>query len=243
MYERYKRDYGGKFHFNVSFVGATYDGSETTFEYCITGKDVPDFHALSNWLLELNTRCISSQDIGTCSPAPCFYQVNDPNLGLTGIKFDDTSVEIGETKCYSFELGGDWTNDLGDVALGLKASNEIAISNICGPICRVCGITLAVITDESGAAPTYSATIEHNRPKTVSRILTYKIRDANNVVVHSWKDGPITFALGTVYTKNEPIPNWPGLSPGEYTFSVSLKTNDMTGWSTQSTKFEILTTP
>ena len=101
--------------------------------YCITGLDVPDFHALSHWDLSLDAECADENNIVSCSPEPCYYQEEDPTTGITGIKFDDLEVEKGETECFSFALEGDWTGLIDDVTIGLKAATEVFYGPICGP--------------------------------------------------------------------------------------------------------------
>ena len=120
-------------NFNVTYESAVYDGESTELTYCITGLDVPDFHALSHWDLSLDAECADENNIVSCSPEPCYYQEEDPTTGITGIKFDDLEVEKGETECFSFALEGDWTGLIDDVTIGLKAATEVFYGPICGP--------------------------------------------------------------------------------------------------------------
>jgi len=222
-------------NFEVAFNGATFDGVNTRFDYCITGLDVPGFHALSNWQLSLAQDCIEADDIVSCGPEPCYYQVDDPDLRLTGIKFDDVEVDKGETVCYFFSLQGDWSNLIGDVSMGTKAATTTSIGNVCGPICRTCSADLSVNAAISGN-PWYTLSLHHMRPRTVTNSITYQILNSAGKKVRSWTEGPVTLAQGGSYSVNKVIPGRL-LTSGTYTLKMQL--NGMSSWVTRITTFEI----
>ena len=130
----------------MSYESAVYDGiGSTEFSYCITGLDVPDFRALSHWDLELDLDCVTEDNLVSCGPEPCFFQIDDPQTGITGIKWDDLEVEKGETECFTFALEGDWTELIDDVTIGLKAATDVSYGAICGPRCRNCVGVLEIL--------------------------------------------------------------------------------------------------
>jgi hypothetical protein len=222
-------------NFSVDFQGVTFDGTNSKFDYCITGLDVPDFRALSNWLLSLDLDCITADDLVSCGPEPCFYQVDDPNLGLTGIKFDDLEVEKGETECFNFVLKGNWTNLIGEVSIGLKAATTTSIANICGPLCSACSANLSVAANASGN-PSYSLELHHMRPSTVTATITYQVLNSAGRKVRSWNDGSVTMAQGDVYTKSKVIPG-AALAPG--TYKLRMQMLGMSSWVNRVTTFTI----
>ncbi len=122
--------------FRLTFVGTTFNPGPgiTTYDYCIENLGG---QALSHWVLEA---CFPPSALSACSPAPCFYQVNDPTTGVTGVKFDNLTLDSGQTECYSFEVLGDFTSPT-DVTAAMKYAQVAAYGGICGPDCAapVCG--------------------------------------------------------------------------------------------------------
>ncbi len=223
-------------YFDVSFEGATYDGSATEFTYCITGLDQDGFHALSNWELALDTTCIGQGDIVGCSPEPCFYQVDDPNTGVTGIKYDDLEVEKGETACFSFSLAGDWTMSIAESSLGLKAATDVFLGNICGPVCKKCEARLAMLTPET--APTVDLLLLHNRPPVVNTSIEFRlINNANNALIKKWFHGPVELVRGQELRIIEAVPDVGPLAPGSY--KLKMKFQGMAGWVQRSINFTV----
>ena len=221
-------------NFEVTFEGAVFDGVSTEFTYCITGVAADDFRALSNWALALDPACIFPDDIASCSTDDCYYQVDDPNLGITGIKFDEVEIEAGETVCYSFSLDGDWENLIGSVEIGTKAGRNVSLGEICGPICRACGAALSVSVAGDGT-PRVNVRVRHNRPPTVLTPVYYTVSRSSGERVHSWSDGPVTLDLGGTYRFNGAIPGLPSLEAGEYRLVMRLR--GMSGWITRSASF------
>jgi hypothetical protein len=223
-------------NFDVSFEGASFDGTSTEFTYCVTGVDGDDFRALSNWGLALDPACVFADDLAGCSTDDCYYQVDDPNLGITGIKFDEVEVEAGDTACYSFSLDGDWSRSLGPVEIGLKAGKNVSSGSICGPICLFCEATVSVTTDADGA-PHLDVSVLHNRPPTVITPVFYGIVAVGGERVHRWEDGPITLSYGSTYSFSGAIPGLPDLAPGDYRLVMRLR--GMSGWITRTAEFSI----
>lgn len=223
-------------NFQVDFQGAAFDGTVTQFDYCITGLAADKFRALSHWDLTLDTRCIEPGDLADCSTGNCYYQVKDPKLGITGIKFDEEDAEAGQTKCYSYSLVGDWTAALRDVEVGIKAGQNLDYGSVCGPTCRACKAGIQVSVDPSGA-PSAQVSITHNRPVPVTSEVFFRLVDSQGVRLLSWKEGPVTFELGKTWDWAGPIPGVGVLEPGEYTLYLRLR--GMSGWVERSAHFVV----
>lgn len=211
-------------NFTVVYEGAFFDGANTEFEYCVTNNGG---QSLSHWVLSLDTACINPEDLVSCGPEPCFYQVNDPTTGVTGIKWDDTSLEIGETKCYEFTLVGDWTASIDDVEIALKAGQNIFTGEICGPTCVSCEASIQVVN--RGGRLGLAVRLQHNRPPTVTRTISFGILDSKQNVVHRWESAPITFQYKSTYEYFGPIPKLEKKLPaGQYI--VVMRLDGMSGW-------------
>lgn len=219
--------------FEVEFDGAVFDGSSTKFTYCVTGLDDP---ALSNWMLTLDVECIGESDITDCGPDPCYYQEDDPNLEITGIKWDDVEVNPGETKCYDFSLDGDWTSPLGEVTVGLKAGQGVHYGDVCGPTCVGCEASLEVIGAGSGQ-PSYRLRIEHNRPPTVATEVRYTLYKESGRRIRRWRSERFELVQGGIYESSGPIPLRRDLAPGVYKLEVKVK--GMSRWHTRETEFRV----
>lgn len=222
--------------FQVDYNGAVFDGTNTTFDYCVTGLGGSNFRALSNWLIALDTLCISSSDLTDCSSANCYYQANDPNHNLSGIKFDSVQVNAGQTVCYSFSLAGDWTRQIGDTTASLKAGTSVDSGPICGPTCRMCQLTMSVNT-ANVSTPELDLYLRHVRPATVTGPIRFFVYDSAGTLVLSWSTAPITLNQGSVYTLQQPLPVTSPLAPGNY--KLLLQMQGMAGWITRSTFFTV----
>jgi len=226
-------------NFLYEFEGATYDGAATTFRYCVTGLDNPGFHALSNWEMSLDVACVSPEDLVGCGPEPCFYQVDDPHFGITGIKFDDLEVDKGETECYSFSLAGDWTGQIDNVTAGLKAAQEISFGQICGPSCQNCEMAVAMEPKQvTNAVPVLHLFLAHNKPTEAKTPVRISVRDSAGTVIHKWESKTMTFKKGAPFRIDSVIPGMPLPPPGVYTVRVVVKA--MVGWAGKETTFEVL---
>lgn len=226
-------------NFLYEFKGATYDGKATTFDYCVTGLDNPGFHALSNWELSLDIDCIRKEDLVGCGPEPCFYQENDPNTGITGIKFDDLEVDKGETECFFFSLAGDWTGSIDDVTVGLKAAGDVSFGTVCGPTCQGCELSVAMDPNQvKDAVPVMHLYLVHNRPTDAKTGIRITVRDSAGKIYHRWESAQMTFKDGVPFKMDSPIPGMALPPPGIYTVRVQLK--DMTNMPGKVTKFEVL---
>ena len=222
-------------NFRLDFEGTSFDGQNTRFDYCITGLDQPNFHALSDWQLSLSTDCIDESDLVSCGPEPCFYQVDDPHFGLTGIKFDDLDTGKGETDCFNFTLQGNWTNLVGETSMGLKAATVVSTGDVCGPICEACHASLQVRT-RAGAQPQYQLNLQHNRAVTVTTEITYQLLDAQGMRLRTWTEGPVTLIQGQSYASQKDIPG-SVLPSGHY--MLRMRMAGMNGWVTKFTQFDV----
>lgn len=213
--------------FEVTYEGAAFDGFDTQLTYCITGLGGPGFKALSNWGLDLPIACVNPGDISDCSTADCYPEKDDPNLGITGIKFDEEEVEAGETKCYDFSLEGDWTGAIGDALLAIKAGPEVHSGVICGPICVACEVDLFAWWDETSGHAMLKVDLVHNKPIAVETSATYRVVRSDGERIVTWSDAPFLFTLGSRYLYETEIPG-PSLGPGDY--EVIMRLRGMNGW-------------
>ncbi len=218
--------------FDVEFEGVFFDGTNSQFSYCVTNNGGA---ALSHWVLALELGCIDPEDLVDCGPDPCFYQVNDPTTGITGIKWDDTSVDPGETECFDFTLVGDWTDSIDNVQIGLKAGNNTLFGDICGPVCNNCVTNIEIIQRNGQIG--MGVLLQHNRPQTVVRAIQYGIMDSQGNIVHRWEVGPITFKYLSTYRFIGRIPGLGSLPAGSYLLVMRL--SGMSGWHWQTRPFFI----
>jgi hypothetical protein len=226
-------------NFLYEFEGANYDGSNTTFSYCVTGLDNPGFHGLSNWEMNLDVACINREDLVGCGPEPRFYQEDDPHTGITGIKFDDLEVEKGETECFFFTLAGDWTKRIDDVTVGLKAADDVSYGQICGPTCQNCELSVAIEPKQVvDAVPVLHVYLAHNKPIDAHTPLKVSVRDSAGNIIHRWESKTMTFTQGTPFRMDSPIPGMALPPPGVYEVRVAVK--GMVGWVGKVTTFEVL---
>jgi len=221
-------------NFQITFQGAVHDGQATEFTYCVTGLDQPDFRALSNWMVSLDPACVSSDLLVGCGPAPCLYQKDDPNLGLTGVKFDDLEVEKGQTACFSFRLSGNWTLLVGDVNVGLKAANATFFGDVTGPICPFCGLAVRVVGNAAGRW--VSIELHHRRPTTATTFATFSIIDSAGTEVRKWRSPQFTIHFNEALRKSSKVPG-DLLPPGSYTLITTL--GGMSRISTIRTQFDV----
>ena len=174
-----------------------------------------------------------------CGPEPCFYQVNDPHTGITGIKFDDVEVEKGETECFFFTLAGDWTGSIDDVTVGLKAAQDIEFGQICGPSCQNCEMVLAMEPSQvTDTVPVLRLFLAHNKPIDANTPIRIVVRDSAGNLFHSWQSQTMTLTMGNPFRIESVIPGMPLPPPGVYTVRVLVKW--MEGWKGKETTFEVL---
>jgi hypothetical protein len=213
--------------YTVDFIGSSFDGLDTEFEYCITTETY-----LHEWKLFLDPACIDPGTITDCGPSSCAY---DDTGGITGILFDGLDVGPGQTACFTFSLDGDWTGQIGEVQIRLKndrGGNKV--TDICGPICRVCVADLDVRV--SGGATTVSLGLVHNKPPTVESGLKLTVYNERGKRVRRWKSQRFNLAHGQAFDYEGTIPGR-RLRPGKYTLLVELK--GMSGWHELRAKFQV----
>ncbi|MEE4176536.1 MAG: hypothetical protein V2I46_03410, partial [Bacteroides sp.] len=109
----------------ITFQGAVYDGTNTTFTYTILGGGPP---ALSHWVIALCVPCSYVVDAGpgitTCG--------TDPTTGVYGLKWD-SGLDPGVTQTYYLTLSGEWP--VGTVEAAVKAGQSECYYEIPGPAC------------------------------------------------------------------------------------------------------------
>jgi hypothetical protein len=217
--------------FEIVYEGAFFNGTNTEFEYCVTNNGG---QALSHWVLSLDTACIDPEDLVDCGPEPCFYQVNDPTTGPTGIKWDDLSIETGETECFEFTLAGDWTASIGNVTIAIKAGQSVETGEICGPVCVNCEASINIVNRNGKLG--LKVRLKHNRPPTVIRTIRFAVMDSNENIVHRWETAPYTFEYLSTYEYYGPIPGLDSKLPaGKYI--VVMRLDGMSGWHWQTKPF------
>jgi len=121
----------------VQFDGRSYDGSQTTFSYTVSGVDPP--HALSNFFLE----------VPDCAPDPNAFDPSGPALNVNphnGIYGAMWTIGLGmnESRSYSMTFPGDVP--LGIIRSHVKAGTTVDIGTIAGP-CAGFVISGAVYVD------------------------------------------------------------------------------------------------
>lgn len=109
----------------IDFLSSSYDGMNTTFTYRVTSGSKP---AISNWIL---TGCFTQADLVGASE-PYEYVTNDPNLGLTGVKFGRGYAD-NEVRTVTVTFRGAFTEAMQQY--GIKASSKKFYGTVIGPGC------------------------------------------------------------------------------------------------------------
>lgn len=221
--------------FVVEFLGATFDGTATEMTYCVTGLDAPGFGPALSMMVAVDPVCAGSDEVVDCDPEMCGYQADDPLFHLTGVRWDDLSIDVGETDCVSFKLEGDWRGAIGEVDIAIDAVPGIGRDRICGPICIDCQSYLDV--EVRDGRPWLRAGLRHNRPLSVEAKVYFKIVDATGERVHFWSSAPVRFDPGSEFVYEGPAPDVPELEPGEYALVMALK--QMSGWRERTATFTV----
>jgi len=152
-------------NYQVDYLGSTYDGSTTTFNYSVTAYQNP---AVSHWVLGLPD-CIVESDIASATSIPSYGWIFglDPTTGVWGIKFDDTQIEAGETEYFSISLYGYWPEATSAVETAIKAATKMG-SKECyfdtvGPSCNIADLELTKTVDsptaEVGSEVTFTISV------------------------------------------------------------------------------------
>ena len=153
-------------NYDITYVGRTYDGTNTTFTYTVTSYQPP---AASHWILGVAS-CITETDIVTAGPGTWVFGY-DPTTEIYGIKFD-TMVPEGSSMTFSVTLSGYWAEGTSAVETEIKAATKAA-QKVCvfpttGPSCRRADLELTKDVDDStpvmGSDVTYTITLTNNGP-------------------------------------------------------------------------------
>ena len=142
--------------YTVTFDGATDNGDGTsTWTYTVAVSDAEGVQALSHWVLGLDL-CAGAEVI---SADPDNVEVDvDPTTGVDGIKWDNLSVQPGQSDTYSVTIDAELGVDVfvGHVDVGVKGGQTIETGTINGPDCTLEPPTLTVIktvvNDDGGTA-------------------------------------------------------------------------------------------
>jgi uncharacterized repeat protein (TIGR01451 family) len=135
----------------ITFLGSTYNGTNTTFNYQITGGGPP---ALSHWVVEL---CVPCSYVVSAGPGSVTCGT-DPTTGVYGLKFD-SGLGQGQTQNYWITLSGQWPT--GNITAAIKAGQINCFYTIQGPTCEP---DIKVV--KTALTPTYS---------TVGDVIQYSI--------------------------------------------------------------------
>ncbi len=140
----------------ITFLGSTFDGTNTTFQYEVTANYWTD---VTHWVLGLGS-CAACDDVvsATASSGESGSCGSDPTTGIFGIKFDVT-VERGHPKQFWITFSGYWPEE--PVPAGLKAGQLVCNSyTVIGPGCPQ-RYALSMAVSPAGAGTTDPAVGTH----------------------------------------------------------------------------------
>ena len=147
-------------HYDIVYVGRTFDGTNTTFTYTVTGLDQDP--ALSHFNVEVPS-CYDEDDIVATSPAdsettPVEFGT-DPTTGVRGIKWD-FGLEPDQSMTYSITYAGDIAEGMVLVDVGYKAGQQIHLTLLPGAGCpdEETTTTTTVTTTSSTSSTTSTST-------------------------------------------------------------------------------------
>jgi hypothetical protein len=120
-------------NYEVEFLGVTYDEGANTSRWCylVTCFDDP---AISHIDFEFKFCDPPLTTVIDANPEPWETGI-DGSTGLTALKFDDLSVNPGESITVCFTLEGLWAENGIDVYI--KAGQDLPMYNRGGPACFV----------------------------------------------------------------------------------------------------------
>lgn len=117
--------------FRISFLGVSRDFDRGTSKWNYLVEELPSAQDLSVWMLEL-LDCHQEKDVVTVTPSSGWYEDPDPNMRLTGIKWEVTDAH--ESAEFSVTLKGNWEVDTVQVS---AKGPRVASGFLAGPSCRV----------------------------------------------------------------------------------------------------------
>lgn len=113
--------------YTVVFLGDTFDGANTTFQYRVCSNGDP---AISHWVLGLPTTCAGCADVVAASRS---YECGtDPTTHLFGVKFDQ-GFSTPQCRDYWITLRGYWPTSYTTAAV--KAGPGNCFYQVGGPAC------------------------------------------------------------------------------------------------------------
>ncbi|MBC7170730.1 hypothetical protein H5T54_07400, partial [Candidatus Bipolaricaulota bacterium] len=113
--------------YTITFLGATFDGTNTTFSYRVCSNGSP---AISHWVLGLPTTCAGCADIVAASHS--YVCGTDPTTHLFGVKFDQ-GFTTPQCRDYWITLRGYWPT--GEITVAVKAGTDKCYYTVQGPAC------------------------------------------------------------------------------------------------------------
>jgi hypothetical protein len=131
--------------FVVSYGGRSFDGTNTTFTYTVTGTGTPP--ALSHFDVEIPV-CEPLLDVAGFSPSEAVSVGSDPTTGIDGIKWD-LPLNTDASRTYSITFAGDVGE--GTVLVAVKGGPGFEATSLPGPSCSVAGINLEKFVSSDGA--------------------------------------------------------------------------------------------
>jgi choice-of-anchor A domain-containing protein len=119
----------------VEFLGVTYSGTspniKSTFTYKVTSGSSPNISHFTFGNQNCESCFNDASDFYSVSNSPYIFGT-DVTTGICGLKYD-FSIASGQYKTVSFTMNGYY--NVGNIKVAIKAGQNVAISNICGPIC------------------------------------------------------------------------------------------------------------
>ncbi|MAS36672.1 MAG: hypothetical protein CL610_21890 [Anaerolineaceae bacterium] len=132
--------------FDVSYGGRTFDGSQTTFTYTVSGTGTPP--DLSHFTVEIPL-CTPSLQVIATNPAGAVAFGTDPTTGITGVKWD-LPLSADESRTYSITFSGNVGS--GTVQVAVKGGPGFEVVALPGPSCETPAIDIEKFVSVDGGA-------------------------------------------------------------------------------------------
>ncbi|QAA76587.1 MAG: hypothetical protein BIP78_0821 [Candidatus Bipolaricaulis sibiricus] len=121
-------------NYTVTFLGATFDGTNTTFRYRVCSNGNP---AISHWVMGLPGGCSTCADVVSAgrvgSSSVTWSCGTDPTTGVFGVKFDFGFTSVGQCEEFWITLRGYWPT--GYTTAAVKAGSGNCFYQVEGPAC------------------------------------------------------------------------------------------------------------
>lgn len=131
-------------NYSVVFGGSTYDGTQTTFSYTVTGMGIPT--ALSHFDLEI-PNCAPVLELIAFNPTDAVELGVDPTTGVDGIKWD-LPLQESESRTYSLTFLGYVAE--GTVTAAVKNGDGYFTVPVVGPSCAQAAIDIEKYVSADG---------------------------------------------------------------------------------------------